>query len=75
MKFESSDYIYDTHDKVHSPVDTVTIDCNDRVIRIYTFENQQVIEYSVELPVEVDNNIKTRRSLNMAKIKSHKFFP
>jgi len=67
VEFESSEYIYDAQDKLHSPVDTVAMDCSDGVIDIFALGAQQVIEYSVELPTETNSHFKIKRSLNMTK--------
>ncbi|KAE9550292.1 hypothetical protein FO519_006482 [Halicephalobus sp. NKZ332] len=67
VEFDSSDNIFEAHDKLHSPVDTVAIGCSDNVIDIYALGNQQLIEYSINLPSETNGHFKIKRSLNETK--------
>jgi hypothetical protein len=54
VKFYSSEILYDAKDTIHSPVDQVTMDCNNEVIDLYVLGGQQVIEFSVELPRDIN---------------------
>uniref|UniRef100_A0AC34R044 Uncharacterized protein n=1 Tax=Panagrolaimus sp. JU765 TaxID=591449 RepID=A0AC34R044_9BILA len=61
VAYESSDYIYEAHDRIHSPVDQLAMDCNDQAIDLYVLGGQQLIEFAVKLPDETNAHFKKRR--------------